>query len=56
MPDPDFDPDEINKVRWFVIKIPFEWIAKAWWWIFIGPLAYYPRMFIKKLIKKENKP
>jgi hypothetical protein len=28
--DPDFDPDEFNKMRWFVIRIPFDWISKAW--------------------------
>ena len=28
--DPYWDPDEMNKTRWFVITIPFDWIAKAW--------------------------
>ena len=28
--DPNWDPDEMNRTRWFVIVIPFEWIVKAW--------------------------
>lgn len=34
MPDPDFDPDYLNRIRWFRITIPFAWIAKIWRKIF----------------------
>jgi hypothetical protein len=30
MPDPDFDPEQMNKMRWFTITISFEWIARVW--------------------------
>jgi hypothetical protein len=34
MPDPDYDPDELNKTKWFLITIPFAWIVKVWKIIF----------------------
>ena len=30
MPDPDFDPDDMAGMKWFKIRIPFEWILKVW--------------------------
>jgi hypothetical protein len=32
--DSDFDPDLLNRRKWFVIRIPFEWIAKFYRIIF----------------------
>lgn len=51
MPDPDFDPEYFNRIRWIRISIPFEWIAKAWRKIF-GPKASGP---VGPTARKEEK-